>query len=139
MLSGIRIYTSDTLWRQILTDLNAVVLDVPNFIDPNLDDLNVLPKISIMDLKALILDASDIRHTLRNVFHKDVILPQIQAQIVAVLYKSGGMTALELKSELGYAPDVATHTIDTAIYQLRQKYGHEFIKNINGEYKLGKL
>jgi hypothetical protein len=63
----------------------------------------------------------------------------LHAQIVVQLYKSGGIDAAGLKSALGYSADTATHTIDTAIYQLRKMFGHDFIINENGVYRIGKL
>ncbi len=139
MLSGIRIYASDTVWRQILGDFGATVLDAPTATDINFDDFNVSETISPMKLKLLILNASDVSADLIKIFGKSVSLPRLQAQIVVWLNKTGGMTASELKNALGYAPDASTHTVDTAIYQLRRTYGREFIKNNNGVYSIGKL
>ncbi len=139
MLTGVRIYCSDPIWRQILNDLNATVLDVPSATDLNFDDIQITDTVSPIELHTAILNAADSGRLLRQVFGTDVSLPRIQSQIVVALYKSGGMTAAELKNALGYAPDVATHTVDTAIYQLRKLYGRGFIKNINGVYRLGKL
>lgn len=139
MLSGIRIYASDNVWRQILSDFGATVLDasIPGVI--NFDDLNISESISPLDLKSIILNARDNTDVLYKIFGAHIALPSIQGRIVALLHKSDGMTIGELKSALGYAPDVTTHAMDTAIYQLRQKYGREFIKNTNGVYRLGKL
>lgn len=139
MLNGVRIYASDTIWRQILTDFGATVLDAPNPTDINFDDLNVSGPLTPMELKSLILNANDDAAVLRDVFGADVALSRVPAQIVVALHKSGGMTGNELKATLGYAPDVATHTIDTAIYQLRRTYGRGFIVNTNGVYRIGKL
>ena len=139
MLSGIRIYVSDHVWRQILADLGATVLDVPSSGDINFDDLNIPESIPALDLKSIILNARDNTDVLHKIFGEYVKLPYAQGKIVALLYRSDGMTIDQLKTALGYAPDVATHAIDTAIYQLRQKYGRDFIKNINGVYKLGEL
>lgn len=139
MLSGVRIYTSDTIWRQILTDFGATVLDVPNSMDINFDNLHIVPPLNSMELKTVILNAGDQATILRAVFGTDVFLSHQQSLIVVALYKSGGMTMHDLKNVLGYAPDVATHTIDTAIYQLRRTYGREFIINTNGVYRIGKI
>ncbi|MBQ2859354.1 MAG: hypothetical protein IJE82_03245 [Alphaproteobacteria bacterium] len=139
MLNGVRIYASDTIWRQILTDFGATVLDAPNPTDINFDNLNVSGPLTPMELKSLILNANDNATVLRDVFGADVSLPRLQVQIIVALHKSGGMTGNELKATLGYAPDVATHTIDTAIYQLRRTYGRGFIVNTNGVYRIGKL
>ena len=139
MLKGVRIYVSDTIWRQILTDFGATVLDAPNSTDINFDNLEIHGVLSPFELKSLILGANDEGRILRTVFGSDTALPRIQAQIVVALYKSGGMTGNELKTALGYAPNVTTHTIETAIYQLRRAFGRTFIQNTNGVYRLGKL
>ena len=43
----------------------------------------------------------------------------------------------ELKRLIGLSPDITTHTVENAIYQLRKKYGRDIILNINGKYKIG--
>lgn len=139
MLSGIRIFSSDGIWRQILTDLNATVLDAPNTTDLNLDDMDLPGVVSPMELKALLLNASDNSHVLQEFFGTSVSLPYIQGRLVVALYKSGGMTSPELKVAMGYASDTSTHTVDTAIYQLRRRFGRDFIINNNGVYKLGRV
>lgn len=139
MLKGVRIYASDTLWRQILTDFGATVLDAPTASDVNFDALNVTATLSPMQLKALILGAVDNSDIISRVVGRDVNLPRMQGQIVALLYKTGGMRTAQIKSALGYSPNAATHTVDTAIYQLRRAFGHDFIINDNGVYRLGKL
>ena len=139
MLNGVRIFSSDPVWRQILGDLNAVVLDSPTSTDINFDNLDINSTLSAMELKAVILGAGDNSAILRRIFSHDVNLPRLQTQIVVWLYKTGGMTAAQLKNALGYAPDATTHTVDTAIYQLRKTYGHEFILNNGGVYSIGKL
>ena len=139
MLSGIRIYTSDIVWRQILGDLGACILDVPSSTSINFDDLEISDVLSPLELKSILLDVSDNGAILAKIFGKNVVLPRVQAEILVCLYKTGGMTVAQLKNALGYAPDVSTHTVDTAIYQLRHTYGREFIQNNNGVYSIGKL
>lgn len=139
MLTGIRIYSSDTIWRQILTDLNATVLDAPSATDLNLDDMDVPCPINMLQLRSLILSAADNSDVLKNVFGGAVALPRLQTQIVVALYKSGGMTSAQLKGALGYAANTSTHTVDTAIYNLRRVYGRDFIINTNGVYSLGRI
>lgn len=139
MLSGIRVFSSDSVWRQILTDLNATVLDVPNPTDLNLDEIDICTPLSPIELKAVLLVACDNSRLLNEFFGEAVSLPYIQGKVVVALYKSGGMTASELKSALGYAADTATHTVDTAIYQLRRRFGRDFIVNHNGVYKFGRI
>lgn len=139
MLKGVCIYASDTLWRQILGDFQATVLDAPTASDINFDMLNVPPKISPIELKALILNAVDNSGIIKNIIGPDITLPRMQRRIIAMLYKTGGMNAAEIRGALGYSPNAATHTVDTAIYQLRRAFGHDFIINDNGVYRLGKL
>ncbi len=139
MLTGIRIYSSDVVWRHILADLNAVVLDAPDTAEVNLDDISLEIPISALDLKAVILSALDNTKILQDVFGKAVYLPQLQAQIVVWLYKTGGLSLNALKKVLGYMPNMTTHAVDTAIYQLRKNYGKDFIQNKNGVYIIGKL
>lgn len=139
MLSGIRIYTSDSVWRQILGDLGATLLNAPSVTDINFDEIEIADTVTPVDLKSLILKAADNTDVIKKIFGKNVRLPRLQAQIVVCLYNSGGMSAHALKQALGYAPDVSTHTVDTAIYQLRRIYGRDLIQNINGVYKIGKL
>ena len=139
MLNGIRVYSADPYWRNILTDLGATVLNSPNATDLNLDSLNILMPVSPVQLKAALLDAADSSNIIHKVFGKNVRLSNLHTQIVVQLYKSGGMDSGTLKSVLGYSADAATHTVDTAIYQLRKIYGHDFIVNENGVYKIGKL
>ena len=139
MLNGTRIYSSDSVWRHILSDFGAVVLDAPNSVDINFDDIAPTAPITPLELKTLILNAGDNNSLIQQIIGDDVSLPPIQAQIIVLLAKSGGMTTSQLKLSLGYAPDVATHTVDTAIYQLRRMFGHSFIINTNGVYTLGEL
>lgn len=139
MFTGIQIFSSDPIWRQIFSDLNATVHENPSISVINFDDLSVPPSVGLLELKSLILDAADIGRVLYEIFGKNVSLPQIQSQLLVLLYKSGGMTANQLKHALGYAPEAATHTVDTAIYQLRKTYGHNFIRNTKGVYSIGEL
>lgn len=139
MLKGIRVYSADPCWRTILKDLGATVLDTPNTIDLNFDSLNIIMPVSPIQLKAALLDATDSSIIIRKIFGTNVRLSNLHAQIVVHLYKSGGMDSVTLKSALGYSPDTSTHTVDTAIYQLRKLYGHDFIINDGGVYKIGQL
>lgn len=139
MLSGIRIYSADPYWRNILTDLGATLLDSPNATDLNFDSLNIMMPVTPMRLKAALLDVADSSKIIRQIFGTNVRLSNLHTQVVVQLYKSGGMNSATLKSVLGYSADTATHTVDTAIYQLRKLYGHDFIINDGGVYKIGKL
>ena len=139
MLNGIRVYSADAFWRNILGDLGATVLDAPNTTDLNFDSLRIVMPTTPLQLKAALLDATDSSNIIRKIFGTNVRMSNLHAQIIVHLYKSGGMDATALKTALGYSADTTTHTIDTAIYQLRKLYGHDFIINDNGVYKIGKL
>lgn len=141
MLNGMRIYSSDKVWRQILTDLHANVTDtkIPGVIDFDALNINLATPITPLKLKSLILNAHNNSDIIRKLFNDDVQLPDLQEQILILLYKTGGMTVSELKTALGYCPGVTTHTVDTAIYLLRKAYGHDFIQNKNGIYTIGRI
>ncbi len=139
MLNGVRVYSSDNVWRQILMEFHATVLDAPSVSAIDFDALNLSVPVTPLELKTIILNALDNSDTLRKIFGTNVRLPRLQALIVLALYNTGGMSVAALRSALGYGPDVTTHAVDTAIYQLRKTYGHEFIKNNNGVYSLGGL
>lgn len=139
MLKDIRIFSADKIWRKILADFDAVVPDSPDTADINLDDLELVLPVSALNLKTAILEGLDKTEVLQKIFGKPVNLSELQTKIVAWLYKSGEMSAVDLKNVSGYSPDMATHAIDTAIYQLRKIYGRDFIQNKDGKYRLGKL
>ncbi len=139
MLNGIRVYSGDSVWRGILHDLGATVLDAPTNTDINLDSLNISMPVSPLDLKFALISASDNSKIISDIFGKNVKLSNLHTQIIVQLYKSGGMDATTLKTSLGYSADAATHTVDTAIYQLRKMYGRDFIINEQGVYRIGKL
>lgn len=141
MLNGIRIYSSNPVWRQILSELGATVVDAQNVLDINFDKIAPDHPISADELKTLILNnsANDTK-ILNTVFGKKIPqLSNIQKNIIVSLMRSGGMTGAELKDALGYMPDVATHTITTAIYTLRKLCGHDFIVLENGVYRIGTI
>lgn len=137
MLSGISVFSSDPVWRQILENLNATVVPLRDGADVDLDVLNLGGAVSALQLKAAILNAMDNSGVIRKLFGRDVEMPRLHMQIIACLDKSGGMSAVDLRRALGYSPNVATHAVDTAIYQMRRAYGHDFILNDNGVYKIG--
>ena len=139
MLEGIKIYTSDTYWNHILTDLGADVVDSPKIADVIFDDADVNTPISVSDLKKIILDCADNNEIIQKIFGKNVVLPLLQHKIVVLLYKNPNLTMAELKNALGFLPSVATHVVENAVYQLRKVYGHDFIINNNGKYKIGKI
>lgn len=140
MLDGIRIYSSDPVWRQILSELGATVSDVYDATYIDFDALGIVFPASPITIKTAIQNAVDGSiKLLHDIFGRRVHLPHIQAQIVILLYKSGGMSAAELRKALGYSPNATTHAVDTAIYQLRKTFGRAFITNSGGVYKIGKL
>ena len=138
-MNGIRVYSADNVWREILRDLGATVLDAPNDMDINLDSLHISMPVSPLALKAALINASDNSKIIYGIFGANVRLSNLHTQIIVQLYKSGGMDSTTLKTSLGYSADATTHTVDTAIYQLRKMYGHNFIVNNNGVYRIGKL
>lgn len=139
MLQDIRIFTTDEIWRQIVSAMSATIVNDVLRADVNLDAMDIEPGISALELKALILNTmeSNQQKIVDCIFGRPVHLSALQMQIVILLYQTGGMSAHELRSIL--APDMTTHTIDTAIYQLRKLYGRDFVKNENGKYLIGKL
>ncbi|MBR6364255.1 MAG: hypothetical protein IKS08_04185 [Alphaproteobacteria bacterium] len=139
MLSGIRVFSSDDCWMHIVSDLNATLVDDVRFADVNLDSLNLRLPISPIELKMAIIAASDGDNIIKQVFGKHVELSPLQTQIVTKLYQSGGMTTEELKISLGYAETAKTHTVETAVYSLRKLFGHDFIINDNGIFRIGGL
>lgn len=140
MLDGIRIFSSDPVWRHILSELGATVSDVYDATYLDFDSLNINLPATPLTIKTAVQNAIDNNiQVLQDIFGKRVNLPHIQAQIVMLLYKSGGASAAELRKALGYSPNATTHAVDTAIYQLRKTFGRDFIINNGGVYKLGKL
>lgn len=138
MLSGMTIYSSNPVWRHILSELGAMVADTQNLLNINFDEIEPKHPISVSELKSLILGSSDKTKILQNLFGNNFPqLSSIQENIVVSLWRSGGMTGSELKTLLGHETGIATHTIDTAIYNLRRMCGHNFIQYENGVYKIG--
>lgn len=137
MLNGIRIFSNNPVWRHILLELGATVVDTPNVLDVNLDEIALNGPISPDVLKSVIVQHADNTKTLESVFGKNIPpLSDIQQGVIVALKRGGGMTGTELKTTLAHMP-VALHTIDNAIYELRKLYGHDFILLENGVYKLG--
>ena len=139
MLENIKIFSSDSVWRYILEQMNATLVDDPLIADVNMDDVQIDTPVTPMQLKSKIIEESDNARILNDVFGHSVRLSWLQTQIIVRLFKSGGMSADKLKIALGYAQNTKTHAVDTAIYGLRKLYGRDFIKNDNGVFKIGKL
>lgn len=139
MLENVKIYTSDKVWTNIFADLGIIVVDSQKMADVVFDDIDLKLPISINDLKNILLGAGDNKDIICKIFGKYVVLPNLQHRIVISLYKNPNITMRELKDNLGLTPDITTHTVETAIYQLRKKYGHNFIENTDGKYKIGQI
>ena len=139
MAMNIKIYATDTYWQHIFADLGATVVNNPKIADIVFDDIDVDIPIGIDSLKSIIFNCVDNRDIIKNIFGEYVVLPALQHKIVVALYKNPNIQINELKELLGVLPDVTTHTVENAIYQLRKKYGHDFILNTKGKYKIGHL
>lgn len=139
MLNNIKIYTADKFWNRILGDLDANLVDTPDVADVLFDDIQTDVPISVDDLQNLILVRFNSNDIIVSVFGHDVILPELQRKIVIALYKNPDIQMRELKLAVGFLPDITTHSVENAIYQLRKKYGHDFILNKNGGYKIGRI
>lgn len=139
MLNGIRVFSSDSTWRHILLSLGATVLDTPNVLDVNLDDIPLPAAISPEQLKSLIVQHADNTRILKSVFgNKIPQLSNIQQGIIVALRRSDGMTGPELKATLEHLP-ASVHTIENAIYDLRKLCGRDFIILKDGVYKIGSV
>ena len=139
MASNIKIYATDEYWRHIFTDLGAVIVDSKNIADVVFDNIDVNLPISVSQLKSVIFASLDNHDIIKNVFGQYVVLPALQHKIIVSLYKNPDISINELKELLGVLPDVTTHTVENAIYQLRKKYGHDFIINTKGKYNIGHI
>ncbi len=139
MLDGIRIFSSDDVWRNILRDMGATVVDKMDAGAVNMDAIAPDTPITMAELKNLILENLDNTKILQSVFGGNVpALSDVQERVIVALMRSGGMRGAELKHALDYMP-IATHAIDTAIYNLRKLYGRDFIVLENGVYKIGSV
>lgn len=139
MLENIKIYSDDIYWNRIFSDLGAVLTDSPNNADVVFDVSDITTPISVSELKNYLIMRANNSDIIKKVFNKDVVLPQLQHKIVVMLYKNPDVNITELKSLLGVNPDTTTHTVENAIYNLRKIYGHDFILNEKGKYRIGKL
>lgn len=122
-----------------MTEMGATIVDSAALADVNLDAMNMARPITVADLKVAIIRAAENEHIIHTILGADATLSRGLARLVVLLYKTGGMRADELKAALGYSRDATTHAIEAAVYQLRKLYGHDFIQNDKGVYKLGKL
>ena len=139
MLNNIKIYASDKYWKKILTDLGANLVESPDCADVMFDDIKINTPISVYDLQSLILNQFNNDDIIVDVFGRDTVLPELQRKIVVTLYKNPNIQIRELKLLVGVMPDVTTHSVENAIYQLRKTFGHDFIINENGGYRIGRI
>ena len=139
MLENIKIYASDKIWNHILTDLGANVVDSKNIADVVFDDIGIKAPVSVPELHALIMDAYENKDIIRAVFGFDVVLPKLAHKIIVFLYKNPNITMRELKDLIGVSPELTTHAVENAVYQLRKTYGCDIIQNIDGKYKIGRI
>ena len=139
MLGNVKIYTSDKYWNHILADLGACLVETPDVADVIFDDLSINAPISVDDLQSLVVSQFNNNDIIANVFGRDVALPALQRKIIVALYKKPNIQMRELKLAVGLSPDITTHSVENAIYQLRKTFGHDFILNEKGGYKIGRI
>ena len=139
MLGNVKIYTSDKYWNHILADLGACLVETPDIADVIFDELSINAPISVDDLQSLVVSQFNNNDIIANVFGRDVALPALQRKIIVALYKKPNIQMRELKLAVGLSPDITTHSVENAIYQLRKTFGHDFILNENGGYKIGRI
>lgn len=141
MLNEIRFWTDDSVWRKILVELGAIYVDNKIIADINIDSIDLPEHASVAELKVIFLNIieKNQKQILNEIFKQDVFLSKLQLQIIILLFKTNGLSLKDARDFLGYSPDVITHAVDTAIYQLRKNYGRDFIKNEDGKYYIGKL
>jgi hypothetical protein len=139
MLENIKIYTSDKVWHHILSDLGAVLVDSQNMSDVNLDDIDLNLPLTVEELQSAVLAHFENKDVIRAVFGADVVLPKLAHKIIVVLYNHPNITMRELKDMIGVLPNVTTHAVENAVYQLRKTYGCDIIQNIDGKYKIGRV
>ncbi len=139
MLENIKIYASDKYWNHILADLGANLVETPDVADVIFDDISINSPISVECLQNLILAQFNNNDIIADIFGHDEVLPALQRKILVALYKKPNMQMNELKLAVGLSPDITTHSVENAIYQLRKTFGHDFILNENGGYKIGRI
>lgn len=137
MFENVKIFTCDECWQHIFTNLGADITDSPNVADVVFDDINIDLPITVDDLRRIIFDSLNNTDIITDIFGRYVVLPKLQHKIIIMLVKNPGITMQELKNLVGVLPGVTTHSVENAVYQLRKKYGHDFIINIDGKYTIG--
>ena len=139
MLENIKVYTADKYWNHILTDLGACIIDSPDVADVMFDDIEMQTPVSVDVLQQNIVAQFNNNDIIRAVFGKDAVLPNLQRKIIVALYNKPNIKMRDLKLAVGLSPDITTHCVENAIYQLRKTFGHDFILNENGGYKIGRI
>lgn len=139
MTDNIKIYATDKYWQHIFADLGMSVVDSPNIADVCFDDFVPKGPVTISQLKSIVFDSLDNHDIIKSIFGQYMVLPVLQHKIIVVLYKNPGISISELKNLVGVLPNLTTHTVENAVYQLRKKYGHDFIINDKGKYKIGHI
>lgn len=122
-----------------MTDLGANTVDTPNVADVVFDNDSIDGPISVDELRNLILTQFNSNDIIYSIFGQEVILSDLQRKIVIALYKKPNIQMRELKSAVGVMTGMTTHSVENAIYQLRKKFGHDFILNQNGGYRIGRI
>lgn len=139
MLENVKIFTTDEYWQYILSELGATVTDSQKNSDVIFDEIDIDSPVPIRILQKKIFDSMNNTDVIIEIFGRFVVLPTLQHKIVVALYKNPDISIQELKNMVGLLPDVTSHTVENAIYQLRKKYGCDFIVNENGKYKIGRV
>lgn len=139
MAENIKVYATDEYWQHIFADLGVSVVDSPKTADVLFDDTNEALPISVTKLKAIIFNSVDNHDIICDIFGKYIVLPTLQHKVIVALYKNPNISINELKEIIGVLPNITTHTVENAIYQLRKTYGHDFILNVGGKYKIGRV
>ena len=122
MLSKIKISLHDPIWKKILTEMGVVIANDGIAIDlPN-------APITQVDLND-ILSAGAARH-IKSIGAES--LTDAEQRLILMLPGS----VAELKTMMGYATDAETHSVETLVYNIRQKLGQNFIKRNDGIYRL---
>ncbi|MDR1071450.1 MAG: helix-turn-helix domain-containing protein [Rickettsiales bacterium] len=122
MLESIALWTDDSHWRGILSDLGAAVSPRGmNFPAP-------AKKLSVPELAGYADELGSRRISELGAGG----LSDAERRLVLLLPAN----ARELRPLMGYGEGSATHTIETIVYNIRKKLGGDFIKSENGEYRL---
>ncbi len=141
MFGELKVFTKNKVWRNILNGFGIIVSDSEKSADISIDELDLKLPVCASELLIVLNERKEKRYksVLQIVFKKDVDLPKLQAGIIFALFKKEQLNIDEIKNFLGFLPDTKTRTVENAIYQLRQKFGKDIIKNKDGKYYIGKL